>query len=67
MLEVIHGKFYAGVAIVGDPDYLSKIDRMAIGSNGAVSIEYLEGLSSSRVMSINESIKSAVDELKNGK
>ena len=67
MLEVIHGKFYAGVMIVGEPDYLSSIDKMAIGSNGAASIEYLERLPASRVISINDTIKAVAEELKNGK
>jgi len=53
--------------IIGQPNYLEQIDRLAIGLHGATTIQYLEGLPVERVMSINKTVEAVAEELKNGK
>lgn len=53
--------------LIGDSSYISELIRIAIGSNGAVSFEYLENSGCSIVRQINDVIKQVSSEVYSGK
>ena len=66
MLKNVYRKFHLGVMTIGEPGYLSKLYRLAIGTSGAVSIDYLVGLPVDQVIAIDTVANRVAEEMRSG-
>jgi len=66
VLEGVHWKFYESMTIVGDPDYRENITRIALNSNGAIQLDYIESVSGVKAKEIEKVMVEMSKEYKNG-
>lgn len=52
--------------MIGEPSYVEQLCKMAVGSNGAVNIEYLMQADGDHVLLINNTFKKVAEEIKRG-
>jgi len=54
------------MTIVGDPDYRENITRIALNSNGAIQLDYIESVSGVKAKEIEKVMVEMSKEYKNG-